>query len=93
MGRRDRYKGMVLKPITREMKRVMGVSENFKGLHVAQIKSKSMANKAGVLEQDIIIQVEDKEIESIEEFKEAVKEHGKIRLYVYRRGMIFAVAF
>ncbi len=87
------YKGMVLKPITREMKRVMGVSENFKGLHVAQIKSKSMANKAGVLEQDIIIQVEDKEIESIEEFKEAVKEHGKIRLYVYRRGMIFAVAF
>lgn len=87
------YKGMLLQPMTREMKRAMGVSENFKGLHVAQVKSKSVAQRAGILEQDIVIQVEDKEIESIEGFKEAIKGHEKIRLYLYRRGIIFAVAF
>ncbi|MBE0499345.1 MAG: Do family serine endopeptidase [Campylobacterales bacterium] len=87
------YKGMALKPMTREMKRAMGASDDFKGLYVAQVKSRSVAQRAGILEQDIVIQVEEKEIGSIEGFKEAIKGQEKIRLYLYRRGIIFAVAF
>lgn len=87
------YKGMVLKPITREMRRSLGVTEDFKGVYVAQVKNKSAAQRAGVLEQDIVIQAEEREIESMEDFEEIIKGHEKIRLYLYRRGIILAVAF
>jgi len=41
---------------------------------------------------DIVIQVENEEIESVETFKKAVEGDGRKRLYLYRRGLILAVA-
>lgn len=87
------YKGMLVEPLTSEIRREMGISENVKGVYVAEVKEKSAAKSAGVAENDIVIQVEDKEIDDIDAFKNAVKGFDKTRIYLYRRGMILAVAF
>jgi serine protease Do len=86
------YKGMHVEPITAQIRKAAGIDERIKGVYVGKVDSKSEAQKAGVSEGDVVIQVEYAEIDGMAAFKNAVKEGGKKRIYLYRRGGVVAVA-
>ncbi len=86
------YKGMRVEPLTSENRKAAGIPAAVEGLYVAEVKEKSAAQRAGIVEGDLVIQVENEEITSVETFKKAVEGTGKKRLYLYRRGLILAVA-
>ncbi len=86
------YKGLYVKELTKALKQEMGIAPNVEGVVVTKVKAGSEAFEAGVLKGDIIIQIEDKEIKSIKDFKEAIKGKNKKRVWIYRQGAIFAVA-
>ena len=87
------YEGMSVEPLTPQARRNLGVGENLAGVVVTEVAPKSAAQHAGVAEGDVVIQVENSEIADLDQFKKAVGGPGKKRLYLYRRGMVFAVAF
>ncbi len=86
------YKGLSVEPLNKAMKNQMGITANVNGVVVTKVKPDSPAFEAGILKGDIIIQVEDKEIKSISDFKKATKGKNKKRVWIYRRGAIFAIA-
>ncbi|SFV51164.1 HtrA protease/chaperone protein / Serine protease (Protease DO) [hydrothermal vent metagenome] len=85
------YKGMSVEPLTATKKSQMGISTDIQGVVVTDIKPKSPAYEEGILKGDIIIQIEDKEIKSLNDFKKAIKSKAKKRVWIYRQGAIFAV--
>jgi len=86
------YEGMQVEPLTARIRNAAGIPNNVQGVYVRKIKDKSAAQRVGVVEGDIIIQVEDKEIKDVDAFKKSVKGFGKKRIYIYRRGMVLVVA-
>jgi serine protease Do len=86
------YEGMTVEPLTEQLRRSMGLAENFSGVFVSKVEPKSAAQRAGIVAGDIVVQVEESEIGDIEAFKNAVGGMGKKRLYIFRRGMILVVA-
>lgn len=86
------YQGMSVEPITPQIRNAAGIPNNVAGVYVAKVEEASAAEKTGILEGDIIIQVEDKEIKDMDSFKDSIKGFGKKRIYFYRRGMILVIA-
>ena len=86
------YRGLTVEPLSAAQKSQMGIAANVNGVIVTEVKPKSPAFEEGVMKGDIIIQVENKEIKSLKDFKEAVKGKNKKRVWIYRQGAIFAVA-
>ncbi len=86
------YKGMSIEPLTSEIRKAAGIPGSIEGVFVGKVEEKSAAQRSGVVEGDIVIQVENEEITTVETFKRAVEGVGKKRLYLYRRGMVLAVA-
>lgn len=82
------YKGMKVEPLDENLRKKLGLSNSIKGVFVAEIKEDSKAYKAGIVKGDILIQIENKEISNIEDFKKATKGSTQKRVYIYRRGMI-----
>ncbi|MEA3330078.1 MAG: Do family serine endopeptidase [Campylobacterota bacterium] len=78
------YKGISIKPLDSKT--------NIEGVLVSEIKAKSEAQNIGIAIGDIIIQIENREIKSLNDFKKATKTNRKKRIYIYRRGTIFVVA-
>ncbi len=66
-------------------------SSRIKGVVVDKVEPDSQAYEAGIRQNDIIIQVENKEITNVDEFKKATTSNDKKRVFIYRRGAIFAV--
>ncbi len=85
------YKGMSVEPLSASMKNQMGIAASVKGVIVSKVKPNSPAYEEGVTKGDIVIQIEDKEIKSIDDFKKAIKGKNKKRVWIYRQGAIFAV--
>ena len=85
------YKGLSVEELTPSLKSKLNIPSNIEGVIVKNVKPNSKAFEAGILKGDIIIQIEDKEIEDIKEFKKATKRKNKKRVWIYRRGAIFAV--
>lgn len=81
------YKGMKIEALDDTLKKRLGIS-NIDGVYVSDVKKDTSASKAGILQGDIIVQIENKEISNIEEFKKAVKSSFEKRFYIYRRGAI-----
>ncbi|MDK9692766.1 MAG: Do family serine endopeptidase [Sulfurimonas sp.] len=83
------YKGMKLSDISTAERQQLGIKTN--GVLITTVDEKSEAYKAGIRKNDIIIQVENSEITSLEDFKRLSTSKEKKRLFVYRRGSIYAV--
>lgn len=81
------YMGMHLEPLSIELKKKAGIPSNISGVYVSSVDTNSPAFAIGILEGDVVVQVEDQEIDSIDGFKEAVQKFGKKRFYLYRRGV------
>jgi serine protease Do len=77
------YKGLDVKPLN--------TNTNTKGVLVSKVKAKSEAAKVGITEGDIIIQIENNEIKNIDDFKKATLDSSKKRIYIYRKGAVFAI--
>ncbi|MDQ1264655.1 MAG: serine protease Do [Campylobacterota bacterium] len=83
------YKGMEVVSLTNTNKQQLNTK--ISGVIVEKIDQKSEAFNAGIRENDIIIQIENSEITSIEEFKKATVIKEKKRFFIYRKGSIYAV--
>ncbi|MCD6433194.1 MAG: trypsin-like peptidase domain-containing protein [Sulfurimonas sp.] len=77
------YKGITIKPLDSKT--------NIDGVLVFEIKAQSEAQNIGISIGDIIIQIENREIKGIDDFKIATKTNRKKRIYIYRKGTIFAI--
>ncbi len=77
------YKGLNIEPLN--------TKTNIKGVLVSQVDPKSEAAQVGIADGDIIIQIENYEIKTTDDFKKATKNNNKKRIYIYRRGTVFAV--
>ena len=86
------YKGLTVEQLSSAQKSQMGIAANIEGVVVTKVEPNSPAFEEGVMQGDIVIQVENKEIKSLKDFKEAVKGKNKKRVWIYRQGAIFAVA-
>ncbi len=86
------YEGMHIEPLTSQLRKQLGISSNITGVYVNGVDEKSNASKAGIIQGDIIIQIENEEIKDIESFKSIISGFGKKRVYIYRRGAIIVTA-
>jgi serine protease Do len=79
--------GMVVKEITPELARNFGLSES-SGLVVAQVESNSPAGGAGVKPGDIILEVDQVEVTSVQEFNRKMESYkvGDTVLFLLKRG-------
>ena len=86
------YEGMHIEPLTSQLRKQLGISSNITGVYVNGVDEESNASKAGIIQGDIIIQIENEEIKDIESFKSAISGFVKKRVYIYRRGAIIVTA-
>ncbi len=82
--------GLSLSNITDNLRQSYGIPNSVKGVMVVEVQEGSAAEKIGFAPQDIIIRAEGYEINTLEEFKKAIKAYkGKaIRILVNRGGYI-----
>ena len=85
------YEGLSLAPLSDTLRRKYRVPDRINGLVVVRVKENSRADKAGFSEGDVILQVENREIKTIDDFKATLKQKGKKRYFTHRRGAIFVV--
>lgn len=83
------YKGIKLAQISQMHKQQLNI--NISGVIVVSVDENSEAYKIGMRKNDIIVQVENSEIANLEDFKKATASKEKKRVFVYRRGSIYAV--
>ncbi|WP_373071895.1 DegQ family serine endoprotease [Sulfurimonas sp.] len=85
------YKGLELKDIDAQTRSKLMLSAEVEGVIIVKVDPKSSAASIGIQPGDVIIQVENKEITNTKEFVESTKSKTKKRLFIYRRGGVFAV--
>ncbi len=83
------YKGMKVSEINTTDKQKLHT--NINGVLVTEVQKDSEAFSSGIREGDIIIQIENMEITSLQDFKTATASKNKKRVFIYRIGSIFAV--
>ena len=85
------YAGIKLQNINTALRTQLRISPNVDGVLVSWVDVNSKAGQLGILKGDIIIQVENVEIKNLNEFKKATRTKSHKRIYIYRRGGVFAV--
>lgn len=86
------YKGIDVIPLPSELQRLLRANANIRGgVLVDKVQLNSEAHSIGIIKDDIIVQIEDNEILSIDDFKASISSQNKKRIYLFRRGNIFAV--
>lgn len=83
------YKGMKLVQINSMHKQQFNITIN--GVLVTEVDEKSESYDLGVRKNDIIIQIENSEIATLDDFKRATITQEKKRFFIYRRGAIYAI--
>ncbi|MFA6137476.1 MAG: Do family serine endopeptidase [Sulfurimonas sp.] len=83
------YEGIEVVSLTSSDKQQLNTNMN--GVLVINVKGNSIAQTIGIRKGDIIIQIEDSEIKTLNDFKRATESEGKKRVFLYRRGSVFAV--
>jgi len=58
---------------------------------VKSVEPNSEAYSAGIMKDDIIVQIENSEIKTIDDFKSSTSTNQKKRIYIFRRGSVFAI--
>ncbi len=84
-----KYEGIEVVSLTSSDKQQLNTNMN--GVLVINVKDNSIAQTIGIKKGDIIIQIEDSEIRTLNDFKRATASEGKKRVFLYRRGFVFAV--
>jgi serine protease Do len=80
--------GIKAQNLTDEIKKMYNIPADIKGVLVTEVKENSKAEKAGIKPGDVIIQIENKEIENLDDLKEAIKKHKTpFRVYIKRQGV------
>jgi len=79
--------GLSVATLSEDIRKKQGIPATIKGLLVSGVKEGSLASKLGFLVGDIIVQIENREITSIEDAKSLGNIEGK-RVFVNRRGTI-----
>jgi len=87
-GQIEPLEGMSVGAITDEIRKKYGIPSSVKGVIITSVKDGSLALRLGFIEGDIIIQIENKEIASIEDARAVGSIEGK-RVFVNRRGTIY----
>jgi serine protease Do len=85
------YEGLSLAPLNDMLRQKYRIPDRVGGIIVVDVKPNSRADKAGFAEGDVILQVENREIGGIEDFKATLKQKGKKRYFIRRRGAIFVI--
>ncbi|RMF57010.1 MAG: DegQ family serine endoprotease [Calditrichaeota bacterium] len=88
--------GIQVEPLTSELAQQYGLKSSLKGVVVTTINPNSNAARAGLREGDLIMQVNKKDIESMQDFLDAIKDvkRGDTILFkVMRRKNSFFIAF
>ena len=83
------YKGMKLEPLNSDIRSKLRIPTNIIGLFVSEIENESEGIDSGILRGDVIIQVENIEINTVNDFKRATANENKKRFYIYRNGGVF----
>lgn len=86
------YKGLSVAPLSKELENYLKSNTNiYGGVLVERVEPNSKAYSAGIMKDDVIIQIESKEITNINDFKKATASDNKKRIYLFRRGNVFVV--
>ncbi len=90
----DLLNGMELLSLTDSLRYRYSIPSGVEGVLIVRIKEGSKAAMQGILEGDIIIQVENSEIKNMNDLRAALKKYAKRykRIYINRRGQILVVA-
>ena len=83
------YKGLKVVPLNSSIKQELGTKTN--GVLVIEVKNGSAAQTMGILKGDIIIQIENGEINTLDDFARLTASKEKKRFFIYRRGNVLAV--
>jgi len=83
------YKGVEVEEFEDLKKHALGDIAN--GVRVSKVQADSEAYKAGIRVGDRIVQVENQEIRTLQDFQTTTQNSEKKRLYIYRQGAVFAV--
>ena len=76
--------GLSVKELDSKTRTMLKIDDDIKGIIVSDVKKESDADEYGFMEKDIIIQVGQKEIKNIGDFKDAIKQKGKKLVWVIR---------
>lgn len=76
--------GLSVKELDSKTRTMLKIDDDIKGIIVSDVKKESDADEYGFMEKDIIIQVGQKEIKNISDFKDAIKQKGKKLVWVIR---------
>lgn len=86
------FEGATATDIDDNAKKKYGIPSGVKGVVLTSVKDGTFAQKIGVMEGDIIIQIENSEISSLADLNNFISQNGGIkgkRMFVNRRGNIF----
>jgi serine protease Do len=88
-GDAQKQLGMSLQPVTPEIAKELGMKKS-EGIAVTDVEPGSSASEAGIQRGDVILEVNQKSVNTLKEFHDAVNKAGKSVLFlVYRGGATF----
>lgn len=94
-GKADKL-GLVVKSVSAEDARKLGVPANFKGVYVERVDPESSAAYANIATGDIILEINDSKIQSVEDYMKTVeklKTGDPVRLFIKRGVASIYLAF
>jgi serine protease Do len=86
------YKGMNIEMLSEELKSQLMLKANISGgVLVQSVEENSEAFSSAIEKNDIIVQIENDEINTVADFKSAINVQEKKRIYIFRRGYLFVI--
>ncbi|MFT7003012.1 MAG: serine protease Do [Sulfurimonas sp.] len=86
------YKGMDIAVLSKELKNQLMLKANISGgVLIQSVEKNSEAVSSGIQKNDVVVQIENNEISTVTDFKSATNTQQKKRIYIFRRGKLFAV--
>jgi serine protease Do len=79
--------GLTLEPLTRKLRRNLGIEADFKGVVITAVSDGSSAKKAKFKKGDIIIRIDGREIKTIDNIKTLMLPQNQ-RFTIYRKGIV-----
>jgi len=80
-------KGLEVRTLDESLRKMYNIPSDVTGVFVTDVKEGSAAEKAGIKPGDVIIQVDEQEIKSVEDLKSALSGPGPKKVFVKRQGV------